>query len=239
MCSEYEQQLSCALPVADMFTALQLDVDKPFVFLGSQQIGINPVGYTWTYRTGTYFPLLLPSAPPRNWVLFAFLPFVGFSFPTTSPACPKLGQASGLSLLLSTCCQHSWPVGAFHALSSLKWMVLKLCPPTLPTSYTALKLPLQLSCPSLSALCIFGSWLRVLQAGSSALALPGWEGGRERAVPCCRWGRLLVQAVLVGPTAAHQTCSLAFPHPKELVLVLPETLLPYASDLEFSPSMQL
>lgn len=188
----------------------------------------------------------------QNWHRFSFAPsicstqklgsvciftFCGFPFPITSPACPKLGQASRLSLLFSTCYQHSWPVGAFHALSSLKWMVLKLCPPTLPMSYTPLKLPLQLSCPSLSAHCSFGSWLRVLQAGSSVLALPGWEGGREGAVPCCRWGRLLVQAVLVGPTAAHQTCSLAFPHPRELVLVLPETSLPYASDLEFPPSL--
>lgn len=71
------------------------------------------------------------------------------------------------------------PLGAFHALSSLKWMALKLCPPTLPRSSTPLNLPLQLSCPCLSAHCSFGSWLRVLQGGSSALALPGWEGGRE------------------------------------------------------------
>lgn len=70
---------------------------------------MNPVGYTWAYRTGIYFPLFLPPTPPRNWVLPAFSPFVAFPFPTTSPASPKLSQASRLSLLLSPCCQHSRP----------------------------------------------------------------------------------------------------------------------------------
>lgn len=205
---------------------------------------MNPVGYTWAYRTGTYSPLFLPPAPPRNWVLHAFLPFVAFPFPTTSSASPKPGQAFPAPFHLLPALM-AWqgqlvyraatvPVGAFHALSSLKWKVLKLCSPTLPTSSTPLKLPLQLSCPSLSAHCSLGNWPGVLRLeGALWLSLGGKVGGREGAVPCCRWGRLLVQAALVGPAAAHQTCSLAFPHPKELVLVLPETSLPCASVLEF------
>lgn len=76
---------------------------------GLPAIRMNPDGHTQAYRTGPYFTLFLPPAPPRNWVLLAFLPLVAFLFPTTLPASPKLGQDSRLSLPLSTCCQHSWP----------------------------------------------------------------------------------------------------------------------------------
>lgn len=75
------------------------------------------------------------------------------------------------------------PVGAFHALSSLKWMVLKLCPLTLPTSSTPLKLPLQLSCPSLSARCDFGSCSGPCRLEAALwLSLGGKVGGRERCL---------------------------------------------------------
>lgn len=41
----------------------------------------------------------------------------------------------------------------------------------------------------------------------------------------------------LGPTAAHLTCSAAFPHLPELVLVLPETPLVHASDMGISLSV--
>lgn len=44
---EYEQQLSSAPPVAAKFIAPQLDTEEwPYVLVDSQQIGMNPVGYT-------------------------------------------------------------------------------------------------------------------------------------------------------------------------------------------------
>lgn len=61
-----------------------------------------------------------------------------------------------------------------------------------------------------------------------------WEGGsgallqvRQAAGPGSA-GR--------GPAPAHQTRSSAFPRPTEFVLVVPETLLLHASDLEISLS---
>lgn len=243
--------LSSALPVAAMFPILQLDVDELFVLLDSQQIRMNPVGYTRAYRTGTSFPLFLSPAPPRNWVLLAFLPFVAFPFPTTSAASPKLGQASRLSLLFSTCCLHSWPGrdSWFTEQPQSPWVLSMLFPlwSGWHWSCALLLFPGVLHpwiCPS-SFPALACQLTAALGAGSECcrveavlwLSLGGKVGGREGAMPCCRWGRLLVQAVLVGPTAAHQTCSLAFPRPKGLVLVLPETSLPYASDLEFPLSL--
>ena len=67
------------------------------------------------------------------------------------------------------------------------------------------------------------------------LSLGGEVGGRERCLAAGEAGCWSRQHWL-GPTAACQTCSSALLLPTELVLVLPETLLLHASDLEISLS---
>lgn len=59
--------------------------------------------------------------------------------------------------------------------------------------------------------------------------LGGEVGGRERCLAAGEAGCWSRQCWL-GQTAAHQTCSLAFPHSAELVLVLPETSLLHCAD---------
>lgn len=162
---------------------------------------MKPVCYTGAYGTGTYFPLFLPPAPSRNWVLLAFLPFLAFPFPyhitclsqarsdfQLSPASFPLLPAlvAWQKQLVYRAASTTAPAGAFHALSSSKWVALKLCPPTLPTSSTP---------PQTAPLAFLPFPTSLLQLWELALGacrleavlwLPGWRGGREGEVPRCR-----------------------------------------------------
>lgn len=181
--------------------------------------------------------------PPEIGFCLQLYPFWLSLFSTTSPASPRLGQTSSFPCSFPLVLVPRWkqlvygaastsaPMGAFHAFSSLKQTALKLVPSNsshgccTPQTAPLAFLPFPSSSPL--ALCP--------QAGSSA-GCPWCGGGRAGAVPGCRGGSSWSRLHWSVPAAAHRTRSAAFPRPAELVLVVPETLLLHASDLEISLS---
>lgn len=168
-------------------------------------------------------------------------------FPTTSPASPTLGQTSSSPLAAST----RGLVEAAGLWSSLnhsprrcfpRSFILEVDGAEAVPSYASHKLSTPQTAP-VAFLPFPASWLQLWELALGACRLeaalwlsPGGEvGGSERCLAAGEEGCWSRQQWL-GPTAAHQTCSSAFPCPAELVLVLPETLLLQASDLEISLS---
>lgn len=94
------------------------------------------------------------------------------------------------------------PLSGWHWSCSLPLFPQALHPSNCPSSF--LTLPCQLA-------AVLGAGSGCLRAGSW---LSGRRGGRKGAVPCCRWGRLLVQATPVGANCSSPDSfvSVSTPH---------------------------